>query len=639
MTVRGGKSAVRFELANGSLARQALACSMALAVTPLASMPALAQDAAGAPRERTGPLAQPLAQPEFAKPAPEFSVAEPEPYVAPTRPATVTFQTVNVLLEGEGTAVPQSGWLPGKDDATGLSLSAPGPSGFDGQWVEQQFRANGLVGQPTSYSRILGMVQLVNRAFLANGYANSGVLVAAQEPGSDSLNLRLINGRVIPDGADGGLNVRFAGDRSCGLSQRYVAQRMPSARSVPFNSYLLERDFRLLAADPAVRNIDASLRPGARHGEAALDILVTPECQADVYALVANDRSPAIGSLRAAVGGSLRNTLVAGDLVSAEASYAEGLTDGYLSYAGPVFGPRTRLLLRGAINDAAVVERRFEALDIKSKEWSVEGGVSHTLLDTPLIPDDGRWRAARSLSVGMLVAHRKTETELLGEPFSFSPGSVDGRAEYTALRLTQDFVERGTRHVLAVSLTETIGLDGTNPTAPGAQRVKKNFTAILGQVSFAYRLTEALDANLRVGGQYSGGIVYSGERFSIGGQNSVRGYRENLLLADRALFASVELGYNFTLTGDVKDVKDFDWGAFRISAFVDGAVTGNARPPDPLPKSVASVGASLTWRPSDAISARITYGEALRDVSFVGKRHLQDKGISFRVTIHPTRLF
>ena len=216
---------------------------------------------------------------------------------------------------------------------------------------------------------------------------------------------------------------------------------------------------------------------------------------------------------------------------------------------------------------------------------------------------------------------------------------VDGRAEYTALRLTQDFVERGTRHVLAVSLTETIGLDGTNPTAPGAQRVKKNFTAILGQVSFAYRLTEALDANLRVGGQYSGGIVYSGERFSIGGQNSVRGYRENLLLADRALFASVELGYNFTLTGDVKDVKDFDWGAFRISAFVDGAVTGNARPPDPLPKSVASVGASLTWRPSDAISARITYGEALRDVSFVGKRHLQDKGISFRVTIHPTRLF
>ena len=45
MTVRGGKSAVRFELANGSLARQALACSMALAVTPLSSMPALAQDA------------------------------------------------------------------------------------------------------------------------------------------------------------------------------------------------------------------------------------------------------------------------------------------------------------------------------------------------------------------------------------------------------------------------------------------------------------------------------------------------------------------------------------------------------------------------------------------------------------------
>ena len=619
--------------------KQTLAPLCVMAAAMLAAAPALAQEAAEAPRERTGPLAQPLPQPEFAEPAPEYSVPEPEPYVAPTRPATVTFEDLRITVEGEGAALPDPGWQPVTDPVTGLALSEAGPSGFDGPWVEQQFRTNGLVGTPTSHSRVLAMIQLVNRAFLSNGYANSGVLVAPQAEGSRDLTLRLINGRVAADGGGSGLNVRFAEGRSCGLTERYVARRMPSAHATPFSAFSLERDFRLLAADAAVRTIDANLRPGARHGEATLDLLIAPECETDVYALVANDRSPAIGDVRFAVGGSTRNTLIAGDLISAEASYSEGLTDGYLSYSGPIFSPRTRLLLRGALNDAAVVEPRFEALDIKSNEWSVEGGISHRLYDTPLIPDDGRWKPARSVSVGALLAHRRTETELLGVPFSFSPGSVDGVAEYTALRLTQDFVERGTRHVLAVSFTETIGLEGTRPTAPSSLRVSRNFTAILGQVSFAYRLSEALDLNLRAAGQYSSGTLYSGERFSIGGQSSVRGYRENLLLADRALFGSVELGYNFSLTGDVRDESGFDWGAFRISAFVDGALAENAKPPNPLPKSVASVGASLTWKPSDAISARITYGEALRDVSFVGERHLQDKGFHFRVTIHPARLF
>lgn len=604
--------------------------------------PSFAQD--GAPRERTGPLAQPLPPPDFAEPPSDAPLLpEAQPYRVEPRPAGIRFTQVTVATEGEGRAMPQAGWQPEPDPVSGLALSPPGNGGFDANWVEEQFRANSLVGAPIGYDRVLALLQLINRAFLANGYANSGVLVAPRDPASDTLALRLVNGRI--GGADGSADdngviaVRFPDNRTCGLNSRYVAQRMPSARAQPFSAFALERDFRLLAADPAIRTVDASLRPGTRPGEATLDLVVAPECALDVYALVANDRSPAVGGLRGAIGASKRSALIAGDILAGEASYSDGLTDGFVSYSGPVFGPRTRLLLRGAINDAAVVEPRFAALDITSKEWSAEGGFSHTMIDTPLIPNGPGWDPAHSLSAGALVVHRRTETELLGIPFSFSPGAVNGRAEYTALRLTQDFVERGTRHVFAVSLTETIGLEGKRPTAPGSLKVSENFTAILAQATYARRIGEALDVNLRVAGQYTGGTLYSGERFSLGGHNSVRGYRENLILADRALFGSVEVGYNVSLTGAARDADSFDWGAFRLSAFVDGALADNDRAPEPLPKEIASVGASLAWQPSDAILARVTYAEALKDAGRIGKQTLQDKGFQFFVTVRPLRLF
>lgn len=600
--------------------------------------PACAQDTA--PRERTGPLAQPLPPPDFAEPPADAPLLpEAQPYRVEPRPAGVRFTQVTVATEGEGRAVPQAGWQPEPDPVSGLALTPPGRGGFDANWVEEQFRSNNLVGAPIGYDRMLALLQLINRAFLANGYANSGVLVAPRDPGSDTLALRLVNGRIGSADDNGGIAVRFPDDRTCGLNSRYVTQRMPSARAQPFSAYALERDFRLLAADPAIRTVDASLRPGSRPGEATLDLVVAPECALDVYALVANDRSPAVGGLRGAIGASKRSALIAGDILAGEASYSDGLTDGFVSYSGPVFGPRTRLLLRGAINDAAVVEPRFAALNIKSKEWSAEGGFSHTLIDTPLIPNGPGWDSARSLSAGALVVHRRTETELLGIPFSFSPGAVNGRAEYTALRLTQDFVERGTRHVFAVSLTETIGLEGTRPTAPGSLKVSENFTTILAQATYARRIGEALDVNLRVAGQYTGGTLYSGERFSLGGHNSVRGYRENLILADRALFGSAEVGYNFSLTGAARDADSFDWGAFRLSAFIDGALADNDRAPEPLPKEIASVGASLAWQPSDAILARVTYAEALKDAGRIGKQTLQDKGFQFFVTVRPLKLF
>ena len=119
----------------------------------------------------------------------------------------------------------------------------------------------------------------------------------------------------------------------------------------------------------------------------------------------------------------------------------------------------------------------------------------------------------------------------------------------------------------------------------------------------------------------------------------MRGYRETLALVDTGAVGSIEFAQPFSLSRSGRDARGTDWGAFTLSAFADGALLKNRRAPQPVPDRLGSVGASLAWVPSEAISARITYARALVDALPVGSRDLQDRGFQFRLTVRPLLLF
>jgi len=165
------------------------------------------------------------------------------------------------------------------------------------------------------------------------------------------------------------------------------------------------------------------------------------------------------------------------------------------------------------------------------------------------------------------------------------------------------------------------------------------FLTLLGQMNYARRLNGgSLELRARLAGQLASGLLYSGERFAVGGQDTVRGYRENLLLSDDGAVGSVELSCSLRLGAVPCSKAVEDWKSLRAGVFVDGAVVKNEAGAQPAPTSISSVGIDLTWAPTTAVLARVTYGHALRYAPPTGRPDLQDRGFSFEVTVHPLSL-
>ena len=106
-------------------------------------------------------------------------------------------------------------------------------------------------------------------------------------------------------------------------------------------------------------------------------------------------------------------------------------------------------------------------------------------------------------------------------------------------------------------------------------------------------------------GQYTQNPLPSGEQIGLAGNNSVRGFLERAVSADRGYFANLELytpeqAANFNLTGSLKGLAFIDWGSGHNLAANSFART-----------NVASVGIGLRYSLKKDISARFDIARVL----------------------------
>jgi len=151
------------------------------------------------------------------------------------------------------------------------------------------------------------------------------------------------------------------------------------------------------------------------------------------------------------------------------------------------------------------------------------------------------------------------------------------------------------------------------------------FLTWLGQVQWIRRLGQS-DWQLvfRTDIQISTEPLPAMERFSIGGMDSVRGYRESRLTRDDGVASAVEMRIPIVQNSRGETT-------LQLVPFVDFGASWNARGYTPDPLTIASTGLGIRWAVHPRVHLQLFGGIPFRTFH-ERDEDIQDLGIHFRLT-------
>jgi hemolysin activation/secretion protein len=515
---------------------------------------------------------------------------------------------------------------PFADSPLTLAPETPGRAATTQTFVAREIQVDGVtilptpeieaitqryLNRPIGANDLLALRDEITMAYVEAGYLNSGAVVPDQDVSDGVVELDVIDGRLS------GVEVRGLSH----LNERYVTSRVRTGAVLDRAD--LEASFARLSSDPNIAQVNARLGPGARPGEAVLTLDVREADRWSGEAEVASDRSPSVGGERAILRSSFRNAFGWGDRWSLELGATEGLRDAALSFAAPLTSEDLTLTLEVNGSTAEVVEEPLNDLDIISDSFTFRAS-----LTKPLYRSGGT-----VLTGGIGASYMHSQTELLGEPFSFSPGTVDGETALTVAHATLDLIRQSPRQVLALRSTLSYGLDAIDQVDGAPDALEPNFLYLTMQAQFARATTDSGQQFLaRADVQLAQDSLFAMQQFSFGGADSVRGYRKNQVLSDNGAVASLEYRVPLRDLRFGNDARESGSPRWYGAVFVDAGYGWNTELPDPEIETLLSAGVSLTWRPSDRIAAQLYAAQQIEDVPEPSTEGVQDYGIGFRLT-------
>ncbi len=450
----------------------------------------------------------------------------------------------------------------------------------------------------------------LTRYYVDRGYINSGAVIPDQAVREGIIKIQIIEGVLAA--------INISGNRR--LRTRYVKDRIEIGGVAPLNFNDLQERLQLLQQNRRIKQVDAALKPGAVPGQAELDVQVVEDRPHEVWLIGDNRRPPSVGAEEARINMSNYNMTGFGDTLIFDYSVTEGLNDFFVRYSWPLTARDTTFDISFQRTDSNIVESPFDDLDIKNDTNTYTVAVSHPLYRT----------TTQSFDVGLDFERRRSESKLLGERFSFSPGADNGVTKLSILRFSQEWVKRSFTQALAARLVFSVGLDLFDATANGADEDGK-FIVWLGQFQWAQRLPWAdIESVIRADLQLANDSLPPIEKFTIGGMNSVRGYRQNQFVRDNAFVASVE----FRIPVYRDPAGRF---SLHLAPFLDYGRSSNKGRPTPGQEEIASVGLGLRTTITDRFQGWLYWGYSLDSIdNRDNDNDLQDDGIHFQVS---ARLF
>jgi hemolysin activation/secretion protein len=465
---------------------------------------------------------------------------------------------------------------------------------------------SGYLGRPLQNEDLQALTDRLTQLLASAGYVNSWAVLPDQDFEAGVLRVRLVEGRLA--------DVVVTGNR--GYRTSYLRDRLLGSADQPLNAFALERRIRALQLEPAIRSLQATLRPGVSRDRAVLyvEVLESPRVSASLD--FGDLFNPLIGEMGGHLGVAVLNPLAGrGDRFGAMAGLSAGLSDIQFDYRIPVGRRRTELSSDFRYSEAAIVDASLEELDIRSRYMAVGVTVSQ-----PLWQADGF-----QIEAGVRAEWRESRSTVSGFPFNFTEAvDSEGNSRDFVLRFFQNLVFQTGRQAFAFRSTWSVGLDALGATSSSVDTAE--FAAWLGQVQWLRRMeASGVEFLLRGNVQIALDPLLPFERFSVGGRSSVRGYRENQEVRDN--------GYSLGLEARIPILRSpAGRTLLRVGPFIDmGRSWTEPRDEETSHADLASLGVEAVWSPSPKLRFEFIYGIRLIPVDERGETSLQDYGIEFRV--------
>ncbi len=454
-----------------------------------------------------------------------------------------------------------------------------------------------------TFEELQSLRQGLTQYYIDRGYINSGVIIPDQQVVDGTVTLNVIEGSVTKIDVEGNKHFRSF----------YIKDRLNLALGIPVNINNIQRALQLLQQDPRIRRINAEMSPGVMPGEAALKVKIDEERPYRIALTVGNNQSPSVGSYRGEILLAHQNLFGLGDILEGRFGITEGTDDIFLSYLIPVTSRDTTVKIYYRKSESTVVEETFKRLDIESISKTFGLTISHPFYKKP----------GREFTLSLSGEIRRNATYLLGRPFSFSDIN-DSVTHVTALRFSQEWISRSQTEVIALRSNFSLGINAFGATID-ERGSDGRFLSWTGQALWIRQLSEAgIQMVFRTDIQLANDSLLPMEKFSVGGMNSVRGYRENLLVRDNGLASSIEFRFPVLRNQQGEPVLQF-------APFADFGWSWNTNRHTPDPRTISSAGAGLRWAIKQGVLFQIYAGHHLRKVKNADY-DLQDDGIHFQLS-------
>jgi hemolysin activation/secretion protein len=463
--------------------------------------------------------------------------------------------------------------------------------------------------RPITLKDLFQLRSEITNLYIKNEYITSGAYIPPQKRQDGVVEIKIVEGGLE--------DIKVIGTRR--LNPQYVRSRLAIATKKPLKRDRLLAALQLLRLNPLIANLSTELSTGTEPGKNLLEVQVKEADTFNTQIALDNGRSPAVGSFTRKIQVSEANLLGWGDRISASYTNTDGSNAYDFNYTLPINPRNGTLSFSYGTSNNRVIEKPFNVLDIQSNSRYYELSLRQPIIQKP----------TQELALGFTASHRTSQASFLnGElPFPSVGADAQGRTNITSIRFFQEWTARTSQQVLALRSQFSVGLDAFNATINNNSPDSRFFTW-RGQAQWVRLLASDTSLLLRGDLQLADRPLTPFEQIGIGGQDNVRGYRQDALLTDNGVFASAEVRVPIARFWQRKSL-------LQLTPFIEFASGWNnpGRSPESQisTNTLVSTGIGLRWQLQDYLTVRLDWGIPLVSFSSGNQDSWQEKGLYFSI--------